>query len=161
MDIKDDARKCSPLLYCAGPAVDKIFDSIPENGKDKDYDVAIKKLPDYFVLKKNTMYEIHVFHKAKQCPDETTDQFHTRLRNLAQTCEFINAGFKIKIQLMQHCSCSCVHGKALCENFSLDELIKYGRSLQPSNQQVQAIEQADIQTQERLNMIRQPGHNNS
>ena len=139
MDVKDDTRKRSLLLYCAGPAVDKIFDSIPENSKDEDYDVAIKKLPDCFAPKKNRLCELHIFRQAKQRPGETIDQFHTRLCNLAQTCEFIDAGFKIKIQLMQHCSCSRVRGKALCENFSLDELIKYGRTLQLSSQQVQAV----------------------
>ena len=48
MDIKDTTRKRSLLLYLAGPDVEKIFETIPDNGEEKDYDVAATKLTEYF-----------------------------------------------------------------------------------------------------------------
>ncbi len=71
MDIKDTTRKRSLLLYLAGPEVEKIFETIQDNGEEKDYDVAAKTLTEYFSPKKNTMYEIHLFRKAQQRQGET------------------------------------------------------------------------------------------
>ena len=52
MDIKDRTRKRSLLLYLAGSDVEKIFETIPDNGEEKDYDVAATKLTEYFARKK-------------------------------------------------------------------------------------------------------------
>ena len=68
---------CSILL--AGPDVEKIFETIPHNGEEKDYDVAATKLTEYFAPKKNIVYEIHLFRKAQQRQGETIDQFFSRL----------------------------------------------------------------------------------
>ena len=53
MDIKDGTRKCNLLLYLAGPEVDKIFETLPETGQEKDFELAVKKLNEYFAQKKN------------------------------------------------------------------------------------------------------------
>ena len=79
MDIKDATRKRSLLLYLAGPDVEKMFETFPDNGDEKDYDVAAKKLTEHFASKKNITYEIYVFRKARQRHGETIDQFYTRL----------------------------------------------------------------------------------
>ena len=100
MDIKDTTRKRSLLLYLAGPDVEKIFETIPDNGEEKEYDVAATKLAP----KKNIMYEIHLFRKAQQRQGETIDQFYTRLCQLAKTCEFADEKHEIKIQLIERCS---------------------------------------------------------
>ena len=84
MDIKDTTRTRSLLLYLAGPDVEKIFETIPDNGEEKDHDVAATKLTEYFAPKKNIMYEIHLFRKAQQRQGETIDQFYTRLYQLAR-----------------------------------------------------------------------------
>ncbi len=112
MDIKDTTRKRSLLLYLAGSEVEKIFETIPDNGEEKDYDVAAKKLTEYFSPKKNTMYEIHLFRKAQQRQGETIDQFYTRLCQLAKTCEFADEKHEIKIQLIERCSSARVRRKA-------------------------------------------------
>ena len=52
MDIKDTTRKRSFQLYLAGSDVEKIFETIPDNGEEKDYDVAATKLTEYFAPKK-------------------------------------------------------------------------------------------------------------
>ena len=48
----------------------------------------MEKLDNYFTPKKNVTYEIFRFRKAVQQSGETVDQFATRLRKLASTCEF-------------------------------------------------------------------------
>ena len=48
MDIKSKARQRAMLLYAAGPEVEAVFDSLPDNGEDDDFDTACEKLNEYF-----------------------------------------------------------------------------------------------------------------
>ena len=154
MDIKDTTRKRSLLLYLADPEVEKIFETIPDNGEEKDYDVAAKKLTEYFSPKKNTMYEIHLFRKAQQRQGETIDQFYTRLCQLAKTCEFADEKHEIKIQLIERCSSARVRRKALREEaLSLDALLKYGCSLEISEHQVGELEKAKQDFSDSINFV--------
>ena len=45
-------------------------------------------LKAYFDPEKPRRYEVYRFQKTVQEPNETLDQFHTRLRTLSETCEF-------------------------------------------------------------------------
>ena len=137
MDIKYTTRKRSLLLYLAGPDVEKIFETIPDNGKEKDY-VAAAKLTEYFAPKKNIMYEIHLLRKAQQHQGETIDQFYTRL------CQFADEKHEIKIQLIERCSSTRVRRKALPEEaITLDGLLKYGRSLEVCELQAGELEKTN------------------
>ena len=53
-----------------------------------EYDTAKAQLDAYFCPKQNSDYEVYVFRQTEQQSGETLDQFHTLLRQLAQTCEF-------------------------------------------------------------------------
>ena len=141
MDTKDTTRKRSLLRYLAGPDVEKLFETIPDNGEEKDYDVAATKLTKYFDPMKNIMYEIHLFSETQQRQGETIDQFCTRVCQLAKTCEFADEKHEIKIQLIERCSSTRVRRKALREEaITLDGLLKYGRSLEISGLQTGELE---------------------
>lgn len=53
----------------------------------QDADVILTKLSEYFILKRNKIYERYVFNSRSQKADENFDQFLTALRKLAATCE--------------------------------------------------------------------------
>jgi hypothetical protein len=55
MDIKDGTRKRNLLLYLASPEVDEIFKTLPEIGEEKDFELAVKKLNEYFAPKKKSV----------------------------------------------------------------------------------------------------------
>jgi hypothetical protein len=38
------------LLYAAGPEVEAIFDTLPDNGHDDDFETACEKLTEYFTV---------------------------------------------------------------------------------------------------------------
>ena len=82
------------LLYQVGQATQEILDTLSNVGDD--YVTAMTKLNDYFSPTKNVDYEIFQFRKAMQQPGETTDQFATRLKKLAATCEFTNVDKEVK-----------------------------------------------------------------
>ena len=85
--ITDNKRKKALLLYLAGPRVREIFRQIPETGEEDAFNTALTKLNEYFEPQKNTLYEVYKFRQAAQGPQETLDQYHTRLRTLGATCD--------------------------------------------------------------------------
>ena len=88
-------------MYQAGEATQEIFDMLPETGED--YATAQEKLDACFSPKKNINYQIFQFRQAVQQPGETVDQFVTRLRKLAATCEFHSISKEIKSAIIQNC----------------------------------------------------------
>lgn len=81
-------------------------------------------------------YEIYVFRQAKQESNESISAFHTRLRQLAVTCEFADVDRGIKTQIVQSCSSHKLRTKAL-ENLSytLTQLLDAGRAMELSQKQ--------------------------
>ena len=51
----------------------------------------------------NSAFEEYNFRQAKQQHGKNIDGFHTRLRQLAQTCEFANVDKEIKTQIIIGC----------------------------------------------------------
>ena len=60
-NITETKQQRALLLHYAGPAVDEIFDTLPDTGEDKDYKAAVDALNAYLSLKpiqhsKNTTF---------------------------------------------------------------------------------------------------------
>ena len=82
------------LLYQAGPTTQDIFETLSNTGSD--YATAKKKLDDYFSPKINVDYEVFQFRQAQQLSGERVEQFATRLRKMADNCEFHDVDQEIK-----------------------------------------------------------------
>ena len=67
--------------------VREIFDTLPNTGDDSDYATTVEKLNKYFSPQTNIAYEVYNFRQTKQKDGESLDSYHTRLRQLAKTCE--------------------------------------------------------------------------
>ena len=67
-------------LLHVGERVNDIFDTIPENGANDDYAIALRKLSEYFKPQVNTEYEVLKFHKCEPMADEIIDAYCMRLR---------------------------------------------------------------------------------
>ena len=88
--ITDKKQQRALLLYHAGPRIRGIFKQLHDTGDADAFDTAKIKLTEYFEPQKNRRYEVFCFRQAKQEQGESLDKFHTRLRSLAETCEFEN-----------------------------------------------------------------------
>ena len=99
-NITDKKGQRTLLLYQAGQRVREIFRQLPDTGEDDAFDTAVTKLTSYFEPQKNKLFEVYAFRKAVQGPNETLDQFHTRLRTLAESCEFHDLEFEIQVQIV-------------------------------------------------------------
>jgi hypothetical protein len=113
--ITDPKRKRALLLYQAGQRVRQIFRQLQDTGTESDYvyDAAKTKLQEYFEHQQNRRYAVYQFRQAKQEQQETLDQFHTRLRSLAQTCAFHDVDFEIEQQIITAGTSSRIRKRAL------------------------------------------------
>jgi hypothetical protein len=128
--VTDTKRQRALLLYQAGARVREIFKQLPDTGEDKGYDIAKAKLLAHFEPQKNKRYEVYRFRKAVQEPRETLDKFHTRLRTLAQTCQFASPLFEIEEQIIIGGASSKIRKRALRDpsfNLQLAAMLLEGR----------------------------------
>ena len=137
-NIKDDAQKRAVLLYVAGPSVHKIFKTLQDTGTD--FKTALEKLNEYFQPQKNIIYERYVFKQTHPTPGESADSYITRLRTLAETCEFGNAENEIRDQFVMTCSSHTFCTKLLREkDLTLGKLIGMARAKELAEKQASNI----------------------
>ena len=98
--ITSNARKRALLLYQAGSWVRDIFAQLLDTGEANDFETAKETLTQHFQPQKNVRYDVYVFLRAFQQKNQTLDQYHTRLRTLAEPCEFTNLDFELEEQII-------------------------------------------------------------
>ncbi len=156
--ITDPKRKRALLLYQAGSRVREIFRSLPDTGDDEAYDTAKQRLKEYFDPQKNRRYEVYCFRQTVQQPNETLDTFHTRLRRLAETCEFNDVQFEIEQQIIIGGTSSRIRKRALRDpQFALKDMLLEGRRDEQSSYQVKDIESKDAKDAETNKITSLPG----
>lgn len=129
VNISDKKRRKAILLHYAGEEVNDIFTTLTLAQDEEDpYKQALDALDAYFVPKRNKEYDIYKFRQSKQETGETIDTFHTRLRKLAETCEFEKTDNEIKSQIIQSCSSTRLRRRALRESeINLKQLLLLAR----------------------------------
>ena len=151
--ITDPKRKRALLLYQAGQRVREIFRQLQDTGTEADYDTAKTKLQEYFEPQHNRRYAVYRFRQAKQEAHETLDQFHTRLRSLAQTCNFHDVDFEIEQQIITAGTSSRIRKRALRDpTYDLKAILLEGRRTEQSAYQSREIE-SQQPTQDDLHKI--------
>ena len=99
---KDDGEtQVSALIYAMGPQAEGVYNSFkfddppdpteehphPVDPKD-DFDAVLRMFDDYFVPKRNTIYDRAQFYQRGQEPGESIECFVRHLRELAAHCGF-------------------------------------------------------------------------
>ena len=142
MGITRDDRKRAMMLHYSGEDVYNIFDTLTDTGDVNAYETAKTKLEEHFNPQKNVEYEIYKFRQEKQSADETMDAFHTRLRHLAEHCEFTNNDREIKSQIIQGCQLKRIRVKALREpDLTLQNILDTARAMEISQLQASGMEE--------------------
>ena len=113
-----------------------------EEDEAKDFKSAVKVLTKYFEPEKNVIYQTYVFRLATQGKEESIDEFHTRLRGLAKHCEFADADFEIKLQIVTNGTSSRLRKKALQDpTYTLTNMLIDGRKYETRSAQADGIEE--------------------
>ena len=105
---------------------------------------AIDTLTVHFEDKKNIVFEEYQFRQARQEDDETIQAYHTRLKKLAQNCEFADVDSEIKAQFIQHCTSTKLRRKGLKDpTVSEKDLLDYDRTLELTETRIIDLEQSN------------------
>ena len=163
--ITDVTRKRALLLYQSGPRVREILNQLPplvteENEEPGDeYETAKAQLTAYFEPQKNRRYEVYRFRQTTQAASETLDQYHTRLRTMAQTCEFQDIDFEVEEQIIIGGSSSRIRKRALRDpTYNLAAMLLDGRRDESSTYQARKIEEKEPLSAETNQFQQKKGH---
>ena len=111
--ITEGRRKRALLLHCAGTHVQDIFSTLPDTGREANYDAAVAALDKYFHPLVNKFYERYRLRQLRQDEVESVDQFVSRLRKQADKCQFADLDGNLLDQLIEKCHDSKVRTKLL------------------------------------------------
>ncbi|GFR61185.1 Pol polyprotein [Elysia marginata] len=84
---EDVDTQLDTLIYCMGREANKIFCTFTFEG-EQTFDDIMNKFDNYFIVRRNVIYERTNFHERKQKPDETVEEFYRDLRDLAKHCNY-------------------------------------------------------------------------
>ena len=154
-DITDEKKKKSMLLHYSGEEIFDIFCTI-EGRNEMNFEQITNHLSDYFMPKKCTEYEVHKFRNCRQKDDQSIDDFHTRLRALAENCEFSDTNLEIKMQIIQKCSSDKLRKRALQQSMTLQEILSFARSFEIASYQA-----AEMSTSKKANIMKIKERNKS
>ena len=144
LEITDENRKRAVFLYYAGPDVHGIYDQLKPT-EPEAYTSAKARLDSYFEPSVNHTFEVYNFRSLKQLEGETIDKYVVRLKEAAARCGFADRDLEIKHQIVYSCQSKKVRRKALQEDPTLGNLMKYARSLEKSSKQANIIENKDVE----------------
>ncbi|XP_074034381.1 uncharacterized protein [Leptinotarsa decemlineata] len=133
--IEDSLKKRANLLHHGGFGLQEIFYNIPganltdQENEAKAFEIAIRKLDEYFSLKHSKVYERHVFRLMKQ-EEEGFGKFLLRLRNQAGKCKFGNVEENLIDQIVEKGSSTELRKKILAagDAITLEKVIITGDS---------------------------------
>ena len=77
-------------MHYVGDEVNEIFDTldVPEATEEEDvFRKAEKALIEYLTPQKNLEFEVYKFRQAKQLRGENISEYHTKLKQLAKSCD--------------------------------------------------------------------------
>uniref|UniRef100_H3BEZ3 Retrotransposon gag domain-containing protein n=1 Tax=Latimeria chalumnae TaxID=7897 RepID=H3BEZ3_LATCH len=139
LNIENQKRQRALLLHYGGESVNDIFDTLPDTvpgENDNALDKAIDALTAYFTHNQNIEHKVYVFRRAKQEQGENLAAYHTRLRKLAMTCNFMYVDREIKSQVIQTCLSAKLGRRALGD----PGLTEIGKAMKVSEVQASSIE---------------------
>ncbi|XP_061195212.1 uncharacterized protein K02A2.6-like [Saccostrea echinata] len=143
--VKEADQAKALLLHTAGMDVQDIFFTLPEGEGEDEYAKAVNALDNYFKPQANVPYERSVFRSMAQLEHETIEQYITRLRQRAETCEFGNRDAideRIRDQIIDKCVRHNLRRKLLEKgrNLTLTQVREIARAMEDSERQATSIE---------------------
>lgn len=151
-DTTTPVKKRATLLVLGGSGFQEIFYNLPgaNAGTTDDNDVfeiAIKKLDDYFTPKQGKVYERHLFRLIRQDEGEKFGKFLVRLRNQAEKCKFDKPDDHLIDQITEKCISADLRKKILTmgDSVTLDKIITEANTSEVVNRQLQEYGQQNKQ----------------
>ena len=136
--VTGDRKMIATLLNEAGSGVEEIYEAIRDTTvakADEKYADIAKLITNHFAPQKNLNMSKLKFRETCQYQGENVDSYYVRLKTAAVQCEFgTSNNDEILLQLIQGSIDKRVKLKASQETVTLDNLLKYIRSLEFSSE---------------------------
>ena len=157
--IQNDERKKGLLLHWMGMESQEVVETLNLPAATT-YDGVIRELDEYFSVQKNVSYERTVFHNAKQKDNESLEQYVTRLRKLAQFCQYEESlDEQLRDQVVATCKSKRLRKKLLVErDLTLRRVRELGKLEENAECLSEKLEEVRIKT-ETVNRIERKGKN--
>lgn len=159
-DITNSTKKRATLLLLGGAGLQEIFYNLPgasgEATEEVDkFDLAIRKLDEYFIPKQNKTFGRHIFRLIKQVEGETFDKFLIKLRDQAEKCKFDKPDEHIIDQIIERCVSSELRKKILTmgDKVTLDKVITEANTLEVVNHQLASYEHKENTKANEINAV--------
>lgn len=106
------------LIYTMGREAEDIFASFTFENEEQtnEYQVVLQKFEDYFIPKRNIIWERSKFHKRDQEEHESVEEFIRVLYKLTEHCEFQDRDTQIRDRLVIG-----LKDKTVCQKLQLKE----------------------------------------
>ena len=157
--VTSDKQKVALLLHTAGLELQELHYTLVNEDEDKTFADCVKVLDDYFVPKVNLPFERHQFRQMSQGPGEKFDQFVSRLRQKAASCEFTDVDEAIRDQLIEKCLDSKLRRKFLEKaNATLKDLQDVARAHEAVDEQMRSMESSSHSVNALDHKPRSTGH---
>ncbi|XP_048584869.1 uncharacterized protein LOC125567906 [Nematostella vectensis] len=118
--------KNNGLIIYGGPQIADLEDSLPELTEqtgDNAYTRLIRKLDKNFLPRKNKDYARFQFGNLIQADKESMAQYYTRIREVAQKCEFTDENEAIRDHLIKTMINAQLRLKTIRKNLTLTQII--------------------------------------
>jgi len=145
-DEKPDTTRLAMFLTTIGDDGVKVFEAFtyaePESAEQ--FDVVIRKFKEYCTPVHNIVYERFLFWHHAQTPGETIDQYVTRQRHLAKTCNFMEEDNMMRDHIVFTCQDARLKERLLLEaDLTLTKVIAICRAAEATREQIKTLNSAD------------------
>lgn len=141
--ITDPELRKDGLLIYGGDDVIDIEDSLPDpltQENDDAYKILIRKIDNYFMLKKNKDFACFQMSELKQQSHERLADYYAKLREIARKCEYgDHENDAMRDHLIRTMLSHRIRSKAIRENWNLDRILNETALDEETEQQAKAI----------------------
>ena len=139
--INNPADKKDALLIYGGKQLVLLENCLPDALENLDeYETLKKKLNDYYLPRRNKHYERFLFLNMRPKPRESTRSYVARLREKANTCEFLDTyDDRILEHLVQTVENEVLIHKCLRKCWTLEQFLEEAKEFESTNLQVSEI----------------------
>ncbi|XP_063412611.1 uncharacterized protein K02A2.6-like [Mytilus trossulus] len=143
--VVEAQQKKALLLHSAGMEVQDVYYTLVERDPGEHetvYEVTVEILNNHFTPQVNNSFHRNQFRAMEQKPQETIEQYITRLRQKVIYCNFGNVDEAICDQVIDKCSSKRLRRKLLeRHNVTLHQLSETAQAMEAAEKQATSIEQ--------------------
>lgn len=145
-DKKPDGTKLAMLLTTVGDEAVKVFEAFTydESESAERFDVVVRKFREYCTPVRNIVYERFLFWQHAQTPGESIDQYVTRQRHLAKSCNFMEEDNMIRDHIVFTCLDARLKERLLREiDLTLAKATALCRAAEAAREQIKTLSSTD------------------